>query len=118
MLYVGMGDLPSTQRFAEGARPAHPLVCDPDRKLYQAFGFGRAGVRQVVSGREIRRGVEAIRQGHWMGRIAGDPFQLGGAVVLDTSGTVRWSFRSATPSESPNLRTLFEALVAAREPES
>jgi hypothetical protein len=91
-------------------RPALRVLGDPQRLLYAAFGFGRASVarvwldpRSVVNDLRLRlRGVRST------GLPAGDTLQLGGDVVVDATGAVRWIYACRGPEDRPTA-----AMVAA-----
>ncbi|QBH13278.1 hypothetical protein DO021_22190 [Desulfobacter hydrogenophilus] len=52
----------------------------------------------------------ALKQGHRQGSIQGSTLQLGGVIVVDTSGTVRYFFSSEKAGDHPKVDDLLMAL--------
>ncbi len=60
-----------------------PHISDPERKLYQVFGLGCVRRSQLFSFKNIGRSLVAgVLKGHWIGRVAGDPYQLPGVFIF------------------------------------
>jgi peroxiredoxin len=88
------------------------VLSDPDRRAYAAFGFGRGSVARVwLDPRVWWRYVSLIRRGRRPERVQEDTLQLGGDVLIDASGTVRWIYASRGPEDRPSLA----AIAAARD---
>lgn len=93
-----------------------PLVCDPERAAYRAFGLERTGRLtffrpRVLWGylREVLRGAPVRRP------YAGeDVLQLGGDFVVARAGRVVFAFRSRDPTARPAVAELLAALPSAR----
>lgn len=88
-----------------------PLVSDPERRLYRAYGLQRGGVGQLLGPSVWRRGFEAaILSRHGLGTLGGDGFQMPG-VFLIRDGAVLREFRHRTAADRPEYCSL-----AAGEP--
>lgn len=93
-----------------------PLYGDPDRASYDALGFGRGSVRRVwLDPRVWRRYGRLLADGQRPGVNRQDKLQLGGDVVVDASGTLRWIHRSSGPDDRPSVATVAAQLRAASE---
>ncbi|MEZ6094331.1 MAG: peroxiredoxin-like family protein [Pirellulaceae bacterium] len=79
---------------------------DPECELYRAFGLERGNWKQLFSFRVFLRGIKAALQGHGIGKIRGDGFQLPGVFVM-VDGRVVHSHRAVDASE----RFDFESFV-------
>ena len=91
-----------------------PLLGDPGRAVYDAFGFGRGSVRRVwLDPRVWTRYAQLLARGQRPGWSGQDTLQLGGDAVIDAAGIVRWIYRSAGPDERPSIATLAAQLQAA-----
>jgi len=91
------------------------LYGDPERALYAAFGFGRGSVARVwLDPRVWRRYAALLLRGRRAARPTEDTLQLGGDVVLDADGVVRWLYRSRGPEDRPAVSALVAAVRAAR----
>lgn len=85
VVVVGNGDLADARAFAEEFRVRLPLYTDPDRRTYRAVGF-KHGLLSVADPRVALRAAERLREGVRQGRVMGDAFQQGGAVVITPDG--------------------------------
>lgn len=89
------------------------VLADPERILYGAFGLGRASVRRVwLDPRVWARYAELILRGRRPRRAEQDPLQLGGDVLVDAQGIVRWIYRSRGPEDRPSGAEIAAARVA------
>lgn len=89
---------------------------DPTRALYRAFGFGRASVARVwLDPRSVGHDVALrLRPGLAGGRPRlprQDPLQLGGDVILDAAGRVRWVHASRGPEDRPRVESIIDAML-------
>ena len=73
--------------FLEQRWPGARAVSDPDRKLYTAFGLGRARIGQLFAPRVLLAGLRARRFG--VGKPVGDPLVMSGWFLVD-GGRVTW----------------------------
>jgi AhpC/TSA antioxidant enzyme len=88
------------------------FLCDPDRALYEAFGFERGSVARVwLDPRVWWRYASLLARGRRWAGLGDDTLQLGGDVLLDPSGSVRWIRRSRGPEDRPRVE---EIVTAAR----
>ena len=93
-----------------------PVLTDPDRSAYAAYGFGRGSVGRVWGWRAGRRYLELLRAGRWreLRRPTEDTLQLGGDVVIAPDGTLAWGFWSEGPDDRPSVDDIIAAVEAAR----
>jgi hypothetical protein len=93
-----------------------PVLRDPDRAAYRAFGLGRGSVRRVWGRRALRRYVELIRRDGLGGlhRPTEDTLQLGGDFVVAPDGTLAWGFWGEGPDDRPSIDALVAAVELAR----
>lgn len=88
-----------------------PVYGDPGRAAYEAFGLGRASVARVwLDPRVWRSYAKLLGRGRRLHRLREDSLQLGGDVVLDAEGRVRWMYRSRGPEDRPSVDELVAAL--------
>ena len=64
------------------------LFTDPSLEAFSVLGF-KNGLGGFMSIGSVIKAASALKQGHRQGAIQGSALQLGGAVVIDRSGTVR-----------------------------
>ena len=61
-------------------------VSDPSCNLYKAFNFARGNITQLFGFNVIKQAlVSLFKNNHGIGKLNGDGFQLGGAVVIHNS---------------------------------
>ncbi len=81
------------------------LFCDPDRVLYRALDVRRGTFGQLLGPRVWIKGVLAALQGHGIGKLEGDGFQMPGAFVIHRGKVLR-AYRHATAGDRPDLQEL------------
>lgn len=93
-----------------------PVVADPDKAAYRAFGLARAGCLTFLRP-DVLWGYLRIIFG---GRLPGKPqeeqadvLQLGGDFVLTATGRVAYAYPSAVPTDRPAPAALLKAVRAA-----
>lgn len=89
-----------------------PVVADPERLAYRAFGLERGGWGMFFTWRALRRYLGLMFSG-WRLRWPGtkeDVFQLGGDFVLDAAKRIVFAHRSADPGDRPTVAALLAAL--------
>jgi hypothetical protein len=94
-----------------------PVLGDPRRALYAAFGFRRASVARVwLDPRSVAHDLSLrVRGGPSRPRLpAQDTLQLGGDVVLDAAGRVRWIYASRGPEDRPSVEAMISAMLSCR----
>jgi hypothetical protein len=89
------------------------LLSDERRAAYSAFGFGRGSFARVWLHPAVWwRYARLVAGGRRPERPHEDPLQLGGDVLLDAEGRVRWVHRSRGPEHQPRIA---EIEVAVRD---
>ena len=105
LVIIGSGDPVHFTEFREKTGYSGLLFSDPSLKTFLALGFSN-GLKGFVSIGSVFKAASALKQGHRQGSIQGSRFQLGGAIVVDTSGTVRYFFSSEKAGDHPTVDDL------------
>ena len=87
-----------------------PVVSDPERSGYQAFGLSSTSVGAMLRPGVIARYLMHIFRG-WLPdkRAEGeDIMQLGGDFLLDGAGVLRFAHPSAEPTDRPSAAELMK----------
>jgi hypothetical protein len=113
VVFVTMGNPRQAEAFRASLNSPHRFVCDPDRELYRRFELPRGSFTQMFSLKTFQRGAQATKAGHRVGKPIGDPFQLGGSVVLDGSGEVFWKQVAVDAADNASLELVRQKVVAA-----
>lgn len=86
-----------------------PRVSDPRRHIYRAFGLGRGDFLKLFGPRVWWRGFEStFLNGHRIGRMVGDGFQMPGIFLL-FHGEVLRSYRHQSIADRPDYQSLADA---------
>jgi peroxiredoxin len=86
-------------------------ISDPDRLAYRALELGRGGFWQLFSPVVFVRGFIASIEGHGVGRLEGDGFQMPGAFVIHRGKVIK-AFRHKTAADRPDLSSMACEIVA------
>lgn len=92
-----------------------PVVSDPERAAYRAFGLEAATWGAMLRPGVLARFMGLMLRG-WMPRRSAkgdDLLQLGGDFVLDATGRLRYAHASAEPTDRPSAAALIEAVRRA-----
>lgn len=100
-------------RWKELTQIHFPILLDPQKMLYQAFGLQRS-IRRTWSlptlwfyARKLMRGEKLIATG-------GDLHQLGGDFILDQHGRVLFAYYSNDPTDRPQINSLLQSIQLKR----
>ncbi len=106
IIVIGMGSPRRTAAFRRELQLPFPMLSDPRRVSYRAFGLLKMSLRReasIASAMHFAR--NAVRHGG-----AREPdqnmVQLGGVFVVDPHGIVHYAFRSARAHEYPTAEKL------------
>ena len=120
---IGCGVLVVTQarpdilgRFLARYPQPVPVVGDPDRALYAAFGLERTPWRTFLRPGVIWRYLKLMLRGQRVRTPydGEDVRQLGGDFILTRDGAVTYSYRNPDPTRRPTVAELLEAANSAR----
>src|SRR5436190_10740049 len=79
-----------------------PIVSDPGREAYRAFGLKRTNVFAFFKPRVLRKFLRQILHGGRVQRpVDKDVLQLGGDFLFDADGELAWSWRSQDATDRP-----------------
>jgi peroxiredoxin len=96
-----------------------PIVGDPERHAYQAFGLDRTPLWRFLHPKAIFHYLGLMLRG-WLPRMpkkGEDVFQLGGDFLIDRRLHLRYAYRSADPADRPSVRALIDAVRRVRRVE-
>lgn len=110
VILVGMGTPEESATFKMKFDVPFPLISDPKRQLYQAFGLKRVTAMGLFSPSVAVKGVLAMSKGHTVGIPIGDVRQLPGVFIINTDGQIVYSYFASDPSDHPDPDTILKAL--------
>jgi NAD(P)-dependent dehydrogenase (short-subunit alcohol dehydrogenase family) len=91
------------------------LLVDPALRSYRAAGM-RRGYAEVLSPRLATNVWRTMRRGYRQGAVQGDPFQLGGILVIQPGGNVVYRHVSQVAGDHPPLDDVVAALAPDAPP--
>jgi hypothetical protein len=94
-----------------------PIVSDPERTAYTAFGLERTSWLTFLRPRVVWGYLRGMLRGYapWMPYAGEDVLQLGGDFVLDKLRRVVFAYPSANPADRPRPAAILEALESGRQ---
>jgi hypothetical protein len=108
IVVVGCGSRTQARAFREEVGWAGPLFVDKSRGSYRALGF-RRGVFRALGG-SLPHLLRALRAGFRQRGVQGDPWQLGGVLVVLPSGEIAYRFESDAAGHHPPMAEVLAAL--------
>lgn len=86
-----------------------PLLLDPARRAYQAYGLERSLLRSWGP-KNLWYYLKARLTGRQVHHTGADTGQLGGDFIVDARGTIRLAHRSQDPTDRPRVADLLATL--------
>ena len=88
-----------------------PILSDPERKAYQAFGLERLSWHRVYSLATLKLYLKLFRKGLVRQDYGeSDVYQAGGDFLIDCNGKILFAHRSDEPADRPSVSTLLKAI--------
>lgn len=97
------------QRWQTEVCPHFPLLLDPERQLYLAFGLKRSMLRSWNL-RTLLRYARYLLSGRSLEGIQGDSAQLDGDFLVDERGRLVHAHRSRDPLDRPTVGSLLKVI--------
>jgi AhpC/TSA antioxidant enzyme len=97
--------------FAQHPMP-FPVLADPDRAAYAAFGLGRTSWARLLRPAIVWKYSRMVLRGARVRRVpeGEDALQLGGDFLIRGDRTLRWAHRGADPTDRPTVDELLQAI--------
>ena len=111
IIAIGMGIPEMAAHFREERDVEFALIVDRNKETYKALEMKRGNLWEISGPQNWGRFAKGILTGHGVDlKPKQDPLQMGGAVVVDAGGAVRYTFRAGASSETPKIDELLDAL--------
>jgi peroxiredoxin len=107
---VGNGTPAQAKEFAAEYELPFRLYVDPKLDAYRAAGL-RRGVLDTLNPGTLAHAVRALRTGARQGLTKGDPWQLGGAFVIEPGGRVAFRHVSRDAGDHADPAKIRKALA-------
>jgi hypothetical protein len=118
VIAVGQGTGAEAAAAAQRHRVAYPVLGDPGHQSYRKLGLGRTGLWGLTLAPffdDFRGSLENLRRADLEAarNPRSDVRRLGGAIVVDRAGRIRFLHRSQTTTDVPKTDAILAALDAA-----
>ncbi|BDD86989.1 hypothetical protein DPPLL_13540 [Desulfofustis limnaeus] len=100
---------PQAQIFLGKTEADWPLLVDPQRRLYRAYGLQKAGFWDIWGPRTWLVYLRELLRGKVPTPSEGDIWQRGGDLLIDADGIIRFHFVGAGPADRPPLQDIIAA---------
>jgi hypothetical protein len=109
---IGSGSPRFIEGFVEKTGFQGAIYTDPSRKSYDAAGLIRS-VAGTLGPSSILNSIKSMMKGQRQGATQGDPWQQGGALVINTQGEVLFTHRSKHGGDNISPDELLAAIPEA-----
>ena len=87
-----------------------PLLSDPERDVYLAYGLKRGRLLQLLNPGTVLAYLGLLARGQRYRFRKSDLRQLGGDFIIDGQGITQYEHRSPAPHERPSVENLLAVL--------
>lgn len=108
LVIVGNGTVAQARAFRDHQRLPVPLYTDPSGISYCAVGM-RSGIGTVMRPAVIVRSLVAMARGFRQTRVAGNPLQQGGVVMVRPGGVEHYRYISRSAGDHPSPADVLRA---------
>ena len=113
VLAICFDPLERAERYAREQALVFPLLADPERRVYRAYGLERGTLGGAVSPGAVLGYARFLLAGRRPHRPRADPLQLGGDFVVDPTGRLALVHPSQGPTDRPTVGALLAAIGSA-----
>ncbi len=106
IILVGLGNPDEAEAFRKQFSPSLPIICDPEKILYHAYGLKKVSVAALASPSLWLNGLKTLAKGHMPGISKDNVMQMSGVFLIDTAGDIRYAYYSKDPSDNPSVDSL------------
>ena len=110
---VGLGSPLFAKGFRESTHDTGPLFVDAEGLAYRAVAMGRLRLWNLFNFRMLRNALRARKQGFRQGKVEGDPWQLGGTLVVAPGDRLVYAWRNKNVDDDAPIDDVIAALRGA-----
>lgn len=100
--------------YVEQTKLRWPLLLDCDRSQYRAYQMDRATAWSIYGPASVWHYLKLLAQGRRLRWPGSDTRQLGGDVLIDPSGIVKFHFVSTSPHDRPPPESILSIAEAKK----
>ncbi len=109
---VGLGNPRFAKGFREGTGYVGPIFVDADGAAYRAAALRRMRPWGLFDLRMLRNALRARKEGFRQTKTQGDPWQLGGTLVVAPGDRVLYAWRNARADDDAPIDEVLASLAA------
>ena len=114
LVFIGNGNRHFAAGFRDELGITSDVYVDTERASYAALGFERGSVARTLRPAVLKNSLRALGTGFRQHGVKGDPWQLGGVLVVDPDARLRYRYASEVAGDHPPVSEVLESLPAAR----
>ena len=99
---------PFVRTYSADTNVPWPVLIDHDRTLYRGYGMHWGRLRDIWGPRTWLAYMRELARGRLPKYAGGDTRQLGGDVLIDPSGIVRFHHVGTGPADRPSVAAILE----------
>jgi len=99
---------PVVRAYIAEAKVTWPILIDRDRTLYRGYGMHRGRLSDIWGLRTWLAYAKELARGRLPRYAGGDTRQLGGDVLIDPAGLVRFHHVGRGPADRPSVATVLD----------
>ena len=99
-----------TAEFCGERAPGVACYSDPTAEGFRLYGLTRGNLLQMFGSEVIGAAVKASTQGHSLGKVTADPWQMPGTFIIDQPGKLRLAYYSKPAGDYPPEHVILQAL--------
>ena len=111
LIVIGNGPPFFAEAFKKDLAFEGPMYTDPSLETYRAAEMKRS-VGRTLSLASAKKAIGALKGGFMQTRTRGDPWQLGGVVVINRDGEVTYRQASDHPGDHAPVEELLRAVAS------
>jgi len=105
LVVIGSGEASTLTTFRDITGYRGTLLTDPTRRSFIHLGFGNR-ISGLIGWRPISGAIKAFLAGFRPGAMQGSALQLGGALIVDTDGSILFQYQSMKAGDHPLVEQL------------
>ncbi len=106
---IGMGIPEMAADFRDKQDIQFPLLVDRTRQTYRALEMKKGSLWDVLGPKNWMRFARDLASGHGLDKPKQDPLQMGGVIVAEPGGAIRYSFRASAAVDNPPVDEVLAA---------
>ena len=96
-----LGQPAETGEFCGERAPGVACYSDAAAEGFRTYGLTRGNLLQMLGPDSVLAAIKASSEGHMLGKVAADPWQMPGTFIIDRQGTLHLAYYSKHAGDYP-----------------